>query len=41
MKHELHQMRDQGSGAIVNCSSLGGLVGQADPRGVPRRQSTA
>jgi NAD(P)-dependent dehydrogenase (short-subunit alcohol dehydrogenase family) len=27
MKHELHQMRDQGSGAIVNCSSLGGLVG--------------
>jgi NAD(P)-dependent dehydrogenase (short-subunit alcohol dehydrogenase family) len=28
MKHELHQMRTQGSGAIVNCSSLGGLVGQ-------------
>jgi NAD(P)-dependent dehydrogenase (short-subunit alcohol dehydrogenase family) len=27
MKHELHQMRAQGSGAIVNCSSLGGLVG--------------
>jgi NAD(P)-dependent dehydrogenase (short-subunit alcohol dehydrogenase family) len=27
MKHELHQMREQGSGAIVNCSSLGGLVG--------------
>jgi NAD(P)-dependent dehydrogenase (short-subunit alcohol dehydrogenase family) len=27
MKHELHQMRKQGSGAIVNCSSLGGLVG--------------
>lgn len=27
MKHELHQMRQQGSGAIVNCSSLGGLVG--------------
>ena len=27
MKHELHQMRSQGSGAIVNCSSLGGLVG--------------
>jgi NAD(P)-dependent dehydrogenase (short-subunit alcohol dehydrogenase family) len=27
MKHELHQMRDQGNGAIVNCSSLGGLVG--------------
>ena len=29
MKHELRQMRIQGSGAIVNCSSLGGLVGQA------------
>jgi NAD(P)-dependent dehydrogenase (short-subunit alcohol dehydrogenase family) len=28
MKHELRQMREQGSGAIVNCSSLGGLVGQ-------------
>jgi NAD(P)-dependent dehydrogenase (short-subunit alcohol dehydrogenase family) len=27
MKHELSQMRDQGNGAIVNCSSLGGLVG--------------
>jgi len=27
MKHELQQMRVQGSGAIVNCSSLGGLVG--------------
>jgi NAD(P)-dependent dehydrogenase (short-subunit alcohol dehydrogenase family) len=27
MKHELDQMRRQGSGAIVNCSSLGGLVG--------------
>jgi NAD(P)-dependent dehydrogenase (short-subunit alcohol dehydrogenase family) len=27
MKHELHHMRAQGSGAIVNCSSLGGLVG--------------
>ena len=27
MKHELCQMRGQGSGAIVNCSSLGGLVG--------------
>jgi NAD(P)-dependent dehydrogenase (short-subunit alcohol dehydrogenase family) len=27
MKHELRQMRSQGSGAIVNCSSLGGLVG--------------
>ncbi|MDA0165202.1 glucose 1-dehydrogenase [Solirubrobacter ginsenosidimutans] len=29
MKHELLQMRTQKSGAIVNCSSLGGLVGQA------------
>ena len=29
MKHELRQMRGQGAGAIVNCSSLGGLVGQA------------
>ena len=29
MKHELRQMRTQGSGAIVNCSSLGVLVGQA------------
>jgi NAD(P)-dependent dehydrogenase (short-subunit alcohol dehydrogenase family) len=27
MKHELLCMRGQGSGAIVNCSSLGGLVG--------------
>ena len=27
MKHELRQMRRQGSGAIVNNSSLGGLVG--------------
>jgi len=27
MKHELRHMRAQGSGAIVNCSSLDGLVG--------------
>jgi NAD(P)-dependent dehydrogenase (short-subunit alcohol dehydrogenase family) len=27
MKHELRQMREQERGAIVNCSSLGGLVG--------------
>jgi len=27
MKHELLQMRQHGGGAIVNCSSLGGLVG--------------
>jgi NAD(P)-dependent dehydrogenase (short-subunit alcohol dehydrogenase family) len=30
MKHELRQMRAQGSGAIVNMASAGGLVGQAD-----------
>jgi NAD(P)-dependent dehydrogenase (short-subunit alcohol dehydrogenase family) len=29
MKYELRQMREQGAGAIVNCSSLGGLVGIA------------
>jgi NAD(P)-dependent dehydrogenase (short-subunit alcohol dehydrogenase family) len=29
MKHEIKQMEIQGSGAIVNCSSLGGFVGQA------------
>jgi NAD(P)-dependent dehydrogenase (short-subunit alcohol dehydrogenase family) len=29
MKFELQQMRKQGSGAIVNCSSIGGLVGGA------------
>lgn len=29
MKYELLQMRKQGSGTIVNCSSLGGLVGGA------------
>jgi NAD(P)-dependent dehydrogenase (short-subunit alcohol dehydrogenase family) len=33
MKFELQQMRQQGSGAIVNCSSLGGLVGGAE-RGI-------
>ena len=27
MKYELRQMRHQGSGAIVNCSSIGGLIG--------------
>jgi len=27
MKFELQVMREQGSGAIVNCSSLGGLIG--------------
>lgn len=33
LKYELRQMREQGSGAIVNCSSIGGLIGIAD-RGV-------
>jgi NAD(P)-dependent dehydrogenase (short-subunit alcohol dehydrogenase family) len=33
MKYELLQMRRQGSGAIVNCSSLGGLLGGAE-RGI-------
>jgi NAD(P)-dependent dehydrogenase (short-subunit alcohol dehydrogenase family) len=33
MKFELRRMREQGSGAIVNCSSLGGLVGGAE-RGI-------
>ena len=27
MKHELLQMRKQGGGAIVNCSSIGGVIG--------------
>lgn len=27
MKYELRQMREQGSGAIVNCASIGGLIG--------------
>ena len=33
MKFELQHMRQRGSGAIVNCSSLGGLVGGAE-RGI-------
>ncbi len=33
MKFELQQMRRQGSGTIVNCSSLGGRVGGAE-RGI-------
>ena len=33
MKFELQQMRKQGSGTIVNCSSLGGLLGGAE-RGI-------
>src|SRR5260370_3096394 len=35
MKYELLEMREQGSGAIVNCSSMGGLVGTAG-RGIYR-----
>jgi NAD(P)-dependent dehydrogenase (short-subunit alcohol dehydrogenase family) len=27
MKHELRHMRGRGRGAIVNCSSIGGLIG--------------
>src|SRR5205809_2370950 len=38
MKYELRQMREQGSGAIVSNSSLGGLVGVAG-RGVSRLQA--
>jgi NAD(P)-dependent dehydrogenase (short-subunit alcohol dehydrogenase family) len=42
MKHELRQMERQGTGAIVNCSSVGGLRGDAvaftpEPGSVPRR----
>lgn len=33
MKYELQQMRRQGFGAIVNCSSLGGVLGGAE-RGI-------
>jgi len=29
MKHEILQMRRQGSGTIVNCSSIGGITGRA------------
>ncbi|MFD6532110.1 glucose 1-dehydrogenase [Streptomyces sp. NPDC060184] len=29
MKYELRQMREQGSGTIVNCASIGGLIGIA------------
>ena len=32
MKFELQVMRKQGGGAIVNCSSLGGLIGRASCR---------
>jgi len=30
LKYELQQMRKQGSGVIVNCSSIGGIVGGAE-----------
>lgn len=30
MKYELIQMRQQGGGVIVNCSSLGGILGGAE-----------
>ena len=39
MKFELRQMRNQGSGAIVNCSSLGGLVGGARRGKISRREA--
>jgi NAD(P)-dependent dehydrogenase (short-subunit alcohol dehydrogenase family) len=39
MKFELQQMRKQGSGAIVNCSSLGGLLGGARTRNLPRGEA--
>jgi len=35
MKYELRQMRDQGSGAIVNCSSIGDLIGIPGPGNLP------
>ena len=39
MKYELLQMRQQGSGAIVNNSSIGGLVGIAGRGSLSRRQA--
>ena len=38
MKHELRQMRKQGSGAIVNCSSIGGLDWHSRQGNLPRIQ---
>jgi NAD(P)-dependent dehydrogenase (short-subunit alcohol dehydrogenase family) len=32
MKYELQQMEKQGSGAIVNCSSIGGILGGRSTR---------
>jgi len=39
MKFELQQMRMQGSGAVVNCSSLGGLIRRRPARYVPCREA--
>ena len=39
MKHELRQMDRQGSGAIVNCSSIGGFRGNRVFRPIPRRST--
>ena len=39
MKHELGQMRGQGSGAIVNCSSLGRAGRHSRPGRLPRLQT--
>jgi NAD(P)-dependent dehydrogenase (short-subunit alcohol dehydrogenase family) len=39
MKYELRHMREQGSGAIVNCSSIGGLIGLPGPRNVSCNQA--
>jgi NAD(P)-dependent dehydrogenase (short-subunit alcohol dehydrogenase family) len=39
MKFELQQMREQGTGAIVNCSSLGGLIRRKPARNVPCREA--
>ena len=39
MKFELQQMRKQGSGTIVNCSSLGGPCRRGRARNLPRRQT--
>ena len=39
MKYELRQMRQQGSGVIVNCSSLGGSRRASRPRLLPRLQA--
>jgi NADP-dependent 3-hydroxy acid dehydrogenase YdfG len=35
MKGELHQMMAQGSGGIVNCSSIGGLKGSKERSAYP------